>query len=123
MANFTITPETIRFSPQRSSGQNRAANNAGADQNESRWRPFTKKVGRWMRRLLLAPIPDWSPRRKKDAPSESEERHATFAVYDALSEDGPFRRITAEEAHRHVVFACVYYALLGLGILAMVIFH
>ena len=31
--------------------------------------------------------------------------------------------MSAEEAHRHVVFACVYYALVGVGILAMILYH
>ena len=123
MANYTITPETACFSSRTSSDPSCAASNARADQAQPGWRTFTKKIGRRMLRLLLAPIPDWSPHRKPKGPAESEDQYDTLAAYDALSEDGPFRRITAEEAHRHVLFACVYYALLGIGILAMIIFH
>lgn len=38
-------------------------------------------------------------------------------IFEALSDDGPFHRLTDEEARRHVTFAFFYYA----GLAAIVI--
>lgn len=44
-------------------------------------------------------------------------------LFEALSDDGPFHRLTDAEARRQVTFACVYYGCLAAALLAALVWH
>jgi hypothetical protein len=64
-----------------------------------------------------------SPRRARiDRPADRDD-NSPPVIYEALSDDGPFRRLTDAEAHRHIVFACFYYACLAVAVIAAMIWR
>jgi len=60
--------------------------------------------------------------RAADKPRDSDDR-ATPVIFESLSDDGPFHRLTEEEARREVIFAYLYYGCVAAVLLAALIWH
>jgi hypothetical protein len=81
---------------------------------------FSRVFGSFSARALRSRSVKRSPRDSR--PNDGREP-ALSAFYDALSEDGPFRRMSDREARRLVMFACCYYGVLAMALLAVLIWH
>jgi hypothetical protein len=63
-----------------------------------------------------------SHRQWADRPRDKDD-HTEASIFDSLSDEGPFRRLTDAEAHRRVIFAWLYYGCLATALLAVLIWH
>jgi hypothetical protein len=63
-----------------------------------------------------------SRQQRADKPRDRD-GHGEPGIFELLSDDGPFRRLTDEEALRQVIFACFYYGCLAAALLAVLIWH
>ena len=64
-----------------------------------------------------------SSRQQRANRPRDKDDHTAASIFESLSDDGPFRRLTDEEARRQVIFACFYYGCLAAIVLAVLVWH
>ena len=63
-----------------------------------------------------------SRQQRANRPRDKDDNTAA-SIFESLSDDGPFRRLTDDEARRQVIFAYFYYGCLAAVLLAVLIWH
>ena len=74
----------------------------------------------WAAQALRGPVPDRPRRQRQRSFVDGREDGAPPVIHEALSDDGPYHRLTDAEARWQAILACCF---LAAGILAMIIWH